>query len=706
MPPKRGKKESKRTLYHILGNLDEFVPPATCQASLEELLDDGSDEDNAVSPLSGSCSPTGLGGRSLSPLSPAAYTADPLAVGKGRGKRLREEDTFSPHSPNATIVIGGSTAGRRKGEAATDDSPMFLSELGMRERVAQRNTESTLYFAESAGHTTEVAPLKELVDWIDGIGAAKHLQEVRHMGQLHQLLSSFLGKPFSSRAGKRLPSNDTAKCHALLLLYICHQAPSEIVAVQELFNYLVDMLTCCDNSQESESQSTNGETPSPFPPPPQLPPKKQSHWSTLLSKTKNAPSSDAAASLSVSPERPKSKASKGVSTAKVVTTHQQVWTTIRGWLVATSPNSAENIPAAISEASLLEVVIDTLLHVVLDSNRRILASAEDPSTRLFGEGSEEEEDTANLDSQLSGSQLIRANSFSSQGSVTKPGGILLATAGGYEGLARVVHSLHKGSGDEAVRRLLSKAAQLLEAATCCEELRRLPVYCEPLQILFVTLFRMLPTGISAQLEHESFIQRIRVCLNISSVSPKSVPTDETRCAEMADVLTSLFAALSTPDGDAEDRQTQLELCSSVVCLVVNCLDRGNNTTFRWALINSLDKRFAQVAAEVAQRFYAQEEDISMSVTAGYLAVMLGMMSLQDPDARIVIVTALLNGAPNSVQSVRHKPMLWVIAVLQEFIMFQSTAQILTKNTVVTLTYVVDTLMEENGITVGEGSIAQ
>lgn len=238
---------------------------------------------------------------------------------------------------------------------------------------------------------------------------------------------------------------------------------------------------------------------------------------------------------------------------------------------------------------------------------------------------------------------------------------------------------------------------------------------------------------------------LRVLTNISGVCHGAVPTDLAGAARCAEQIAAALAKYTTPMtistvSNAGDAAFSSSVCDSaapfafeaiaevidevceLVCLAINMCCRGTHDIFRWALLNArsihpavgrtADKAadagtspFAEWCAGWLQTLYNVDEEVSANVLGGYVALLLAMLSLGDEAARVRVVAALATNAAPSVRPVASKPLTWVVAVLQEFVLFQSAAQILTREMVVAMHAVIDGVISENGIVVSPTTAA-
>ncbi|CAD2214765.1 hypothetical protein AGDE_12754 [Angomonas deanei] len=102
-------------------------------------------------------------------------------------------------------------------------------------------------------------------------------------------------------------------------------------------------------------------------------------------------------------------------------------------------------------------------------------------------------------------------------------------------------------------------------------------------------------------------------------------------------------------------------------------------------------------------FY-NSDDINLIVLSGYCALFLGTVSLfseKEFDLRIQVITALAKVTKDTEMGtkVAHQPMKLIVAILQEFILFQSTSGTLTKSSLVEMSDLIDRIVKQNKISI-------
>ena len=116
---------------------------------------------------------------------------------------------------------------------------------------------------------------------------------------------------------------------------------------------------------------------------------------------------------------------------------------------------------------------------------------------------------------------------------------------------------------------------------------------------------------------------------------------------------------------------------------------------RWQLLERRDFLDALVAdVDTLHR----ATDVSRNVLAGYTAIVLALLSLSDTNARLAVVGAISRRIREARRDTAKAPLRWVVAILQEFLLFQSSAGILTRDMLVLLEQLTAALKKENGIT--------
>lgn len=275
------------------------------------------------------------------------------------------------------------------------------------------------------------------------------------------------------------------------------------------------------------------------------------------------------------------------------------------------------------------------------------------------------------------------------------GSMLFFAAGGFQTVAALLACL--GPSPQPSSTLQTRLLQLLEVATCSPDLadaaRSPAATFEPLlrHVLAVVW------GATETLRAVFNPTAARVAINITSLFPALVPRDPSTCAVIASSFASLLAQDASPPVQQQQQQQQqaashadTDSLTLAACLLVNLLLRGENDTLRWELLEApalLDALVGRVAA------LRRADDVESNVKAGYLALVVASLSLHDDEARVAVVTSLsrLEGA------VRERPMKLIAAILQEFILFQSAAGVLTQGALLSMHSLANLVIGQNSI---------
>lgn len=131
--------------------------------------------------------------------------------------------------------------------------------------------------------------------------------------------------------------------------------------------------------------------------------------------------------------------------------------------------------------------------------------------------------------------------------------------------------------------------------------------------------------------------------------------------------------------------------------------------------------FLTFAAAEMRRLHTAD-DAERNVAAGYYATLLGMLSLASQDARVRVKHAVGgSGSPScnsptavppslesqsSGSSWSGNPLKYVVAILQEFVLFQSAAGILTQEALLGIHQLLQSLLNANHDIVVEASLEE
>lgn len=112
----------------------------------------------------------------------------------------------------------------------------------------------------------------------------------------------------------------------------------------------------------------------------------------------------------------------------------------------------------------------------------------------------------------------------------------------------------------------------------------------------------------------------------------------------------------------------------------------------------------QAIAHSMYSLYVREGDTESVVMSGYHALLLGVLSLSDLphlSLRVPVTTAVATATKDTPlgRQTEKKPMVVVVAILQEFLLFQSASGTLTKECLLEMTQIADALVTVNGIEV-------
>jgi hypothetical protein len=258
------------------------------------------------------------------------------------------------------------------------------------------------------------------------------------------------------------------------------------------------------------------------------------------------------------------------------------------------------------------------------------------------------------------------------------GAVLLLHLGGFP----ILESVLQGGESTSEERL--KVLQLLDVVTCSgSELADEVAAKECFESILGTVMDCLlktPAG-------EEFLTALRVAINITSLFPSAAMARTSADSGMA-----LLAMLQT---SADPTSPQADCHVYLLCLAINMLCKGKNTLFCNAL--TTNEEFLRFAAAEMRRLHTAE-DAESNVAAGYYATLLGMVSLASQESRVSVKHALgwRGSRLASPGSQGDNPLKYVVAILQEFVLFQSSAGILTQEALVGIHRLLQSLLEANG----------
>lgn len=234
---------------------------------------------------------------------------------------------------------------------------------------------------------------------------------------------------------------------------------------------------------------------------------------------------------------------------------------------------------------------------------------------------------------------------------------------------------------------------LLEVITTSEAL-------QPYQSAVVSLVTPLVQQLSFPLTNGDDVSmschRIRVLTNLTNLHPSCI-VEGGAAQRLADFIGGILV------GGVVD--AQVELITFALCCCVNIVKweaASQTSQFTSALL-----RNANVISTAATRMvelYASA-DVERIVLSGYFALFLGVVSLSSlhdgESLRVPVVTAIADATRDTDmgKKVERHPMKLVVAILQEFLLFQSQSGILTKSALLEIHELLKCLMKSNQIEV-------
>ncbi|KEG15459.1 hypothetical protein DQ04_00071270 [Trypanosoma grayi] len=243
----------------------------------------------------------------------------------------------------------------------------------------------------------------------------------------------------------------------------------------------------------------------------------------------------------------------------------------------------------------------------------------------------------------------------------------------------------------------SDALHLLEAVTLCEGLRTL--HALKLERTAACLVRFLTGKDGKQrMEDEAWHNTMNAALRVLTNVTGLVPSVLCELLQEGRALAELAAEVLT-DADAPPDTLAFTLC--LVTNIVKWEARERIDAFTSCLVE--DPSFLPRVASLTFRAY-HAEDTEKNVVAGYYALLLAVLSLCASPAlqlRVPVMTAVAHATKGTVagKMVEAKPMTLIVALLQEFVLFQGSAGSLTKESLVSMSSIIDSVVLHNDIEV-------
>nr|CCD14302.1 unnamed protein product [Trypanosoma congolense IL3000] len=253
-------------------------------------------------------------------------------------------------------------------------------------------------------------------------------------------------------------------------------------------------------------------------------------------------------------------------------------------------------------------------------------------------------------------------------------------------------------GFEVVTQMLEEAEcedalHLLEVVTLCEELCKL--HQDRLQQMILRLVQLITKEWK---KNEG--DRVNLALRVLTNSTNLLPHALSGAAESADRT----ALVSVTREILMDQNTPMDRLAFALCFATN-IAKWEVSVGRDEFISSLVDcpSFLPRIAELTIRFYNSNKN-EQYVIAGYYALLLAVLSLCDTtnlQLRVPVITSIAQATKGTLvgKSTASKPMTLIVVILQEFVLFQSSAHSLTKEGLIAMNNVIERVMERNGIEV-------
>ncbi|ORC93835.1 uncharacterized protein TM35_000017120 [Trypanosoma theileri] len=255
--------------------------------------------------------------------------------------------------------------------------------------------------------------------------------------------------------------------------------------------------------------------------------------------------------------------------------------------------------------------------------------------------------------------------------------LIFAELGGFD----IVSALLSGNECE-------DALHLLEVVTLCEGLRT--THTLALRQTALHLVRLITADDD---EHHGEINAaLRVLTNVTGLVPSVLSGEDKECHALA-----TKAAKTLLDDEAMPDTLAFTLCFTTN--IVKWEAREGHTNFTSSLVES--PFFLTRIASLTFRAY-HTEDTEKNVLAGYYALLLAVLSLcaaPTLELRVPVMTAVAEATKGTVagKKVESKPMTLIVALLQEFIFFQSSAGSLTKDSLLSMNNIIESVVKHNNI---------
>ncbi|KAH9577546.1 hypothetical protein LSM04_008053 [Trypanosoma melophagium] len=251
------------------------------------------------------------------------------------------------------------------------------------------------------------------------------------------------------------------------------------------------------------------------------------------------------------------------------------------------------------------------------------------------------------------------------------------------------------NGFDVVSALLCKnecedALHLLEVVTLCEGLRS--THSLALQKTALHLGRLITREDDDN--HPKINAALRVLTNVTGLVPSVLSGQEKECRALANK-----AAKTLLDDEVMPDTLAFTLCFTTN--IVKWEARQGYMDFTSSLVDS--PLFLTRIASLTFRAY-HAEDTEKNVLAGYYALLLAVLSLNAApslELRISVMTAVAEATKgtDAGKKFESKPMTLIVAILQEFLFFQSSAGSLTKDSLLSMNNIIESVVKRNNIEV-------
>lgn len=199
---------------------------------------------------------------------------------------------------------------------------------------------------------------------------------------------------------------------------------------------------------------------------------------------------------------------------------------------------------------------------------------------------------------------------------------------------------------------------------------------------------------------------LRVLTNLTALDP--YPGSEEATKRIGLYVRSVLLHPLPPEEDAE--RLTFVLCCAINAAKLECFYRQvpgkhTNTPFVSSLLPK-DMESACVLKAMMRHLFLcyRSHTTEYLVIAGYYALLIGILSLvkyENKDLRVSIITVIAQTEKKDVAESTDQPMAIIVAIIQEFLLFQSNASALCETAFIEINEIVDHILIANKISLPE-----